>query len=183
MEEWSLKEWKYRVLARSRAEEEPLTKGSFTNRQPPRIQAGDRWERVLFGRQKTASQAARKDSCGEVKEEPGFIALIATQTWQSGHQKILFLKENQTTQVSFYAWEDASGRAHWNHSFDLHLGYLGPEFSACSPVSLQAAPWGGCGCQLPAVAATPFVYWCVGDILCDLLHLPLVQNWFLFPCF
>ena len=67
---------------------------------------------MLFGRQKTASRAALRDSCGEVREETGFIALIATQTWQSEHQKILFIKENQTTQVSFYVWEDASGGAH-----------------------------------------------------------------------
>ena len=41
MEERSLKERKYRVLARSKAEEEPLTKGSFTKRHSPQIQARD----------------------------------------------------------------------------------------------------------------------------------------------
>ena len=66
---------------------------------------------MLFGREKTASQAALGDSCGEVREEPGFIALIATQTWQSEHQKTLFIKENPTTQVSLYVWEDVSGGA------------------------------------------------------------------------
>lgn len=68
---------------------------------------------MLFGRQKTGSQAAPwTQLLNEVREEPGFIALIATQTWQSEHQKTLFIKENQTTQVSLYVWEDASGGAH-----------------------------------------------------------------------
>ena len=40
MEVRSLKEWKYRVLARRRAEEAPLTKGSFTKRQPHRSRPG-----------------------------------------------------------------------------------------------------------------------------------------------
>ena len=30
----------------------------------------------------------------------------------------------------FYIWEDAEVRAHWSHSFDMHLSYLGPASSS-----------------------------------------------------
>ena len=37
--------------------------------------------------------------------------------------------------VLFYVWEDARVWAHWNHSLDMHLNYLGPV-SCFSPSSV-----------------------------------------------
>ena len=45
----------------------------------------------------------------------------------------------------FYVWVAASVRTHWNHSFDIHLSYLGPA-SYYSPSCFPSgcAFWGGC---------------------------------------
>ena len=41
-------------------------------------------------------------------------------------KKIRYLKWRNL--ALFYAWEDARVWAHWNHSFDMHLDYMGPEY-------------------------------------------------------
>ena len=43
--------------------------------------------------------------------------------------------------VLFYVWEDARVWAHWNHSFDMHLSYLGP-------VSCSFPSWVLSGCTI-----------------------------------
>ena len=45
----------------------------------------------------------------------------------------------------FYIWEDARVWAHWNHSFDMHLSYLGP-------VSCVFSSWVS-GCTIGVAAA------------------------------
>ena len=61
--------------------------------------------------------------------------------------------------VLFCEWEDARVWAHWNHSIDTHLNYLGlcsafllPECSQCAPLGVAAVAdnW---------MAATSLVYW------------------------
>ena len=47
--------------------------------------------------------------------------------------------------VLFYVWVAARVWTHWNHSFDIHLSYLGPAssyFPSCFPSG--CAFWGGC---------------------------------------
>ena len=44
----------------------------------------------------------------------------------------------------FSVWEDAKLWAHWNHSFDMHLSYLGPVFCAfptCVPSGCTTEGW------------------------------------------
>ena len=47
----------------------------------------------------------------------------------------------------FYVWEDAGVWAHWNHSFDMHLNFLGPV--SC----IQDASWIPQGAQLGVASA------------------------------
>ena len=48
----------------------------------------------------------------------------------SSIKRLLLITKSQTLKlmiiVLFYIWEDARVWAHWNHSFDMHLSYLGP---------------------------------------------------------
>ena len=74
-------------------------------------------------------------------------------------KRSLLIKENQISQVKnlmlFYVWEAARVRAHWNHSFDMHLSYLGPV-----SVSPRPAHWGRRkDCSVPAGWLQHFVYW------------------------
>ena len=43
--------------------------------------------------------------------------------------------------VPFYVWEDARFWAYWNHSFDVHLSYLGP-------IRCFSPPWIPSGCTV-----------------------------------
>ena len=55
----------------------------------------------------------------------------------------------------FYVWEDAKVWSHWNHSFDMHLNYLGPV----SRVFISWVPSGlsiGSGCSLRATRRRDF---------------------------
>ena len=59
------------------------------------------------------------------------------------------MKENQTSQVKefsaclcFYVWNDVRVWVHGNHSFDMHLSYLGPVSWAFSFSSPQGVPLG-----------------------------------------
>ena len=74
-------------------------------------------------------------------------------------RRSLLIKENQIFQVKnlvlFYVWEAASVRAHWNHSFDMHLSYLGPVSVFSRTLGEQE---GGLWCT-NWIAATFFVYW------------------------
>ena len=55
----------------------------------------------------------------------------------SSIKRLLLITKSQTLKlmiiVLFYIWEDARVWAHWNHSFDMHLSYLGPV-SCFSPI-------------------------------------------------
>ena len=42
----------------------------------------------------------------------------------------------------FYVWEDARGWAHWIHSSDVHLSYLGLVSCFLHPESLRVHGWG-----------------------------------------
>ena len=49
----------------------------------------------------------------------------------------------------FYVWEDAKLWAHWNHSFDGHLSFLGPV--SCIFTSWVSSGWTlGSGCSVMA---------------------------------
>lgn len=76
---------------------------------------------------KTPSQTAQRNSCKEVRKEPRDVRIFAGGKKTVSHQRLLPINKKQTTRmisVVFYAWEDASVWAHWNHSLDMHLNYL-----------------------------------------------------------
>ena len=55
-----------------------------------------------------------------VKNKPGIEHQKISSNWRKNKQlKLMNL-------ALFYVWEDARVWAHWNHSFDTHLNYLGP---------------------------------------------------------
>ena len=72
-------------------------------------------------------------------------------TWENQYLNKLLLKTNKKTQRSqinefiiFLLWENVRLWAHWNHSFDIHLSYLGPVcFPACIPLrfTLRQRQW------------------------------------------
>ena len=63
-------------------------------------------------------------------------------------------------------WEDARVWAHWNHSLDMHLNYLGP-LSCFSPSWIHSGhTLRGGYVNGGFMATTSFVYWNAGDILC-----------------
>ena len=50
-------------------------------------------------------------------------------------KRLLLMKtgpQNLMNLAPLYVWEDAKFQAHWNHSFDAHLSYLGPTSCAIS---------------------------------------------------
>ena len=65
-------------------------------------------------------------------EEPCYVELLQWRAGSLNVKRWLLIKENQISQVkefrSFLLWEDARVWAHWSHSFDMHLSYLGPVF-------------------------------------------------------
>ena len=85
-------------------------------------------------------------------------------------KRSLLIKENQMSQVQnlmlFYVWETARVRASWNHSFDMHLGYLEPVpcsfpswVPSRSPLGAAVMWWlDGCNilCLLTCQATLPF---------------------------
>lgn len=67
------------------------------------------------------------------KEKSQDIGIFATKTRRSEHQKSLWIKENQTSQVKECSPFLCMGRCKaWAHSFDTHLRYLGPV--CCFPI-------------------------------------------------
>ena len=87
--------------------------------------------------------------------------------------------------VLFYIWEDARVWAHWNHSFDVHLSYLGPVSCVCtswvsselivgSGCSLMAARWQAFfPSRIPSrLTSSPLAVAAITDD-CDILCLPI----------
>ena len=87
------------------------------------------------------------------KGEPGYIGVFATKTKYRNIKGLLLIKENQTSQVKEFSAFLCMGRckiwAHWNHSFDMYLSYLGASLLCFLILSLlrvhrcRAHHWGG----------------------------------------
>ena len=78
---------------------------------------------------------------------------IHTHTQRTRYLKLMNL-------ALFCVWEDARVGAHWNHSFDMHLSYLGP---------VPLPPWIPSGLTVEGgrrglIAAALFIYWCCRHI-------------------
>ena len=53
--------------------------------------------------QKTASQIALGDLSEEVREEPGWIGILQQKSGSSNIERLLLIKENQTSQVNEFS--------------------------------------------------------------------------------
>ena len=99
-----------------------------------------------------ASPIALRDCSKEVREEPGFIGVFVTKTRSLEHQKVTVNERIRYLKLSnlalFCLWEEAWVRAHWNHSFDMHLGYL-------LPVSILSQPESPSGCTVGGGRSVP----------------------------
>ena len=86
--------------------------------------------------------------------------------------KSIFVNENQNLRLRegalFYIWEDERVIAHWNHSFHMHLSYLGPVSCICPVLTI------GSGCNL--IAARSQV------LFSFLLALEGWNHWWLWHC-
>ena len=76
----------------------------------------------------------------------GYIGVLQQKPASRNIKRLLLIKENQTSQVNessmlFCVREEARVWAHWNHSFEMHLNYLGPV--SCFPPS-----WIPSGCRV-----------------------------------
>ena len=68
---------------------------------------------------------------GEARIYRSFCKTTTTKkTGSRNIKKLLLIKENQTSQVNefsaFLCMQRCKSLAQWNHSFDMHLNYLGP---------------------------------------------------------
>ena len=95
------------------------------------------WElSFTCGRRKTDSwqamiqRALRNCSKEEGEEELGYAEVWEQRVDNLNTKRLLLMKENQISQLRnlalVYLWEDARVWAHWNHSFHMHLSYVGP---------------------------------------------------------
>ena len=105
-------------------------------------------------------------------EEPGELQSIGSQRVRHDWETNIHTHTQRTRYLKlmnwalFCVWEDARVGAHWNHSFDMHLSYLGPVswvftswvssgFTLGSGCSLMAARWQVLFCFLSSLRAPP----------------------------
>ena len=77
-------------------------------------------------------------------------------------KRLLLIKEKQTSEVNEFSallWEVVRVWAHWNHSDDVHLSYLGSVSAFLHPESPQGAPLGSAAEADDVIVAISFVYW------------------------
>ena len=113
------------------------------------IFSGQNWGRKP---RTTAFQTILRSCSKDVREEPGFIGVFVTKTRSLEHQKVTVNERIRYLKLSnlalFCLWEEAWVRAHWNHSFDMHLGYL-------LPVSILSQPESPSGCTVGGGRSVP----------------------------
>ena len=88
--------------------------------------------KFYLGQNEDCSLGDSVSNSSEANGELGYIVFNKRQV--VGNMKIIkiLVKENKVPKVkefsTFQVWEDARVWAYWNHSFDMHLSYLGPVF-------------------------------------------------------
>ena len=84
--------------------------------------------------------------------EPGYLEVLQQRSGSLKGKRFLLIKGNPDISRNlalFYVWKDVRVWAHWNHSFDRHLTYLGPV--SCVFTSWDSSGLNiGSGCSLMA---------------------------------
>ena len=89
------------------------------------------WEFLEPQTQEAASQATLRTAPRSQRRKPGYIGVFPQRAGRRNIKRLFLIKTihlRSRNLAFFYIWEDVRAWAHWNHSFSMHLHYLGPVF-------------------------------------------------------